>query len=151
MPPKPNVFPLKKLTHKTESIMINEEKMGYLEKHSRYYGKAPKLYFKDGLGYRRISKLIPVAATTVKRWCVTFAEENGIQMEKSVKKVQESTREIHNTTGIPDDLKALQAEVSKLQKELKEEKLRADAYDMMIDIAESKFNIAIRKKAGAKR
>ncbi|MBK5202059.1 MAG: hypothetical protein JJE21_11105, partial [Spirochaetaceae bacterium] len=48
--------------------------------------------------------------------------------------------------GIPDDIKALQAEVARLQKELKDEKLRADAYDIMIDIAESKFNIPIRKK-----
>lgn len=131
--------------------MRNEEEMGYHEKHRRYYGKATKLYFKDGLGYRRISKLIPVAATTVKRWCVTFAEENGIQMEKKVKEVQQPRVETHKTTGMPTDVKALQAEVTKLQEELKQEKLRADAYDMMIDIAESKFNIAIRKKAGAKR
>jgi len=45
----------------------------------------------------------------------------------------------------------LQAEVTRLHKELKDEKLRADAYDIMIDIAESKFNISIRKKAGARR
>ena len=40
--------------------MVNEEKLGTCEKHRRYYEKATKLYFKDGLGYRRISKIIPV-------------------------------------------------------------------------------------------
>jgi transposase-like protein len=49
--------------------------IGYHEKHRRYYAKATKLYFEKGLGYRRISKLIPVAATTIKRWCIIFAEE----------------------------------------------------------------------------
>jgi hypothetical protein len=56
-----------------------------------------------------------------------------------------------DSATIPDDIKALQAEVARLQKELKHEKLRADAYDTMIDIAETKFNIPIRKKSGAKR
>ena len=68
--------------------MKNEEETGYHEKHRRYYAKATKLYFEDGLGYLRISKLIPVAATTVKRWCITFAEENGIKMENKAYKGQ---------------------------------------------------------------
>jgi hypothetical protein len=32
-----------------------------------------------------------------------------------------------------------------------EERLRADAYDELIRVAETKFRIAIRKKAGTKR
>lgn len=131
--------------------MKNEKEMGYREKHRRYYAKVTKLYFEDGLGYLRISKLIPVAATTVKNWCITFAKENGIKMKKKAHKVQKPVLKTPESTGTPNDIKALQAEVAKLQKELKREKLRADAYDMMIDIAESKFNIPIRKKAGAKR
>lgn len=66
--------------------------IGYHEKHRRYYAKATKLYFKKGLGYRRISKLIPVAATTIKRWWIIFAEENGIPMEK--KQVQSKNQRI---------------------------------------------------------
>lgn len=49
-------------------------------------------------------------------------------------------------------------EIIALKKELKEtkaclayQKKRADAYDKMIDIAEQKLNISIRKKAGTKR
>src|SRR6056297_3567722 len=131
--------------------MKNGKTMGHYEKHRRYYAKVTKLYFEDGLGFLRISKLIPVAATTVKNWCITFAEENGIKMEKKVHKVQKPVLKRPESTGTPNDIKALQAEVARLQKELKREKLRADAYDTMIDIAESKLNIPIRKKAGAKR
>lgn len=49
-------------------------------------------------------------------------------------------------------------EVSRLKRELKEaklalyqERMRADAYDMMIDVAEEMFKIPIRKKAGTKQ
>lgn len=34
--------------------------------------------------------------------------------------------------------------------ELKREKMRADFYETMVDVAEEQFNIAIRKKTGAK-
>ena len=72
-------------------------------------------------------------------------------MEKKVNPNQKSNKKTPESTAIPGDVKVLQAEVARLQKELKHEQLRADAFDTMIDIAESKFNIPIRKKAGAKR
>lgn len=110
------------------------------------------MYFEDGFGYRHINKLIPVAITTLKRWCDTFAEENGITMEKKVHKEQKKPDlKVPESTWFSNDIKSLQAEIAKLQKELRHEKQRADAYDAMIDIAETKFNIPIRKKAGAKR
>ena len=54
-------------------------------------------------------------------------------------------------TDLPEDVKALQEEVLRLKKELKQEKMRADAYDMMIDLAEDTFKIPIRKKSGAEQ
>lgn len=39
--------------------------------------------------------------------------------------------------------------MSRLRKALKQEQLRADAFDAMIDDAEAKFNIPIRKKKPA--
>ncbi len=50
-----------------------------------------------------------------------------------------------------DDVKSLQSELFRLQSQLKQEMFRADAYDEMIQVAEAKFNISIRKKVGAKR
>lgn len=131
--------------------METEKGIGHHEKHRLYYSKAVKLYFTNGLGYVRISKIIPVSATTVKNWCITFAAENGITMEKKANEIRKRTTKTSASTEVPNDIKNLQAEVLRLQKELKQEKLRADAYDMMIDIAESRFNIPIRKKAGTRR
>ena len=44
----------------------------------------------------------------------------------------------------------LRREVERLKKELKEAELRAEAYSMMIDIAEKELKVAIRKKSGTK-
>ena len=50
-----------------------------------------------------------------------------------------------------EDVKELQAEIKRLQRDLRMEKLRADLNEEIIKVAESKFNIHIRKKAGAKQ
>lgn len=55
-----------------------------------------------------------------------------------------------STTGA-NDITDLQKKVAALEKELKETKLRAALYDEMIKVAEQRFDIQIRKKAGAKR
>ena len=41
--------------------------------------------------------------------------------------------------------------IARLEKELEEARLRADLYDEMINVAEKRFDIQIRKKAGTKR
>jgi dsDNA-binding SOS-regulon protein len=45
----------------------------------------------------------------------------------------------------------LKAALKKAQKEAELVKLRAKAYDKMIDLAEERFNIPIRKKSGTKQ
>jgi hypothetical protein len=69
-------------------------------------------------------------------------------MPKTKSKLQEQPAAIVPSV---QEVKSLQSEVAHLQAQLKHERLRADAYDEMINVAETKFNIAIRKKAGAKR
>lgn len=50
-----------------------------------------------------------------------------------------------------EDIQALKAELSAMEAKLKQAELRADLYDEMINVAEKKFKVEIRKKAGAKR
>ena len=49
------------------------------------------------------------------------------------------------------EIKALQAKIKKLERELEEAQIRAEVYDKMIDIAEATFRIPIRKKSGTKQ
>lgn len=46
---------------------------------------------------------------------------------------------------------ALRLENERLRAELKDAKMRAHAFDTMIDVAEEMFNLPIRKKAGTKQ
>ena len=48
-------------------------------------------------------------------------------------------------------IKELEAENRRLEKALELERLRARAYDTMINLAEKTFNIPIRKKSGTKQ
>jgi len=51
-------------------------------------------------------------------------------------------------TSESEEIKALRKEVLDLKKQLYHEKMRADFYDTMVDVAEEMFGIEIRKKAG---
>lgn len=121
-----------------------------------YYDKALMLHNEKGFGPMKISKLIPVSPTTISLWFRNFAEGGtGIK-----------SAETGSTSTMPDDIKttdmkeakptdtdveSLRKEIEELKKQLSRETLRADAYNEMINIAEKKFNIAIRKKSGAKQ
>jgi hypothetical protein len=48
-------------------------------------------------------------------------------------------------------VKELEQEIASLQKQLDLEKLRSEALNIMIDIAEKDLNISIRKKPGAQQ
>lgn len=50
-----------------------------------------------------------------------------------------------------DQIRELKEENKRLEKALELEKLRAKAYDTMINVAEGTFNIPIRKKSGTKQ
>lgn len=52
-----------------------------------------------------------------------------------------------STTELPEDL---QKRIKELEKALETAKLRAEGYELMIDIAEKELNIPIRKKFDAK-
>lgn len=126
----------------------------YTIQRERYHDHAMRLRFREELSYKHISKIIPVAEETIRRWCIKFAAENPERvsaMSKRTVKPEQEIAEQRPCQELPDDIKALQAELARVKEELRKEKLRADAYDTMIDIAEGMFKVPIRKKAGAKQ
>jgi hypothetical protein len=50
-----------------------------------------------------------------------------------------------------ESVEALQQKIAALEKQLEWEKLRSEALDTMINIAEKDLNISIRKKPGAQQ
>jgi hypothetical protein len=75
-----------------------------------------------------------------------LAEKEFISLQNKL----ESDEDMANKSK-DDQIKELKAALKKAQKEAELEKLRAHAYDKMIDLAEEHFNIPIRKKSGTKQ
>ena len=123
------------------------------EKRDEYIGLVTEMYFNGGSTIAAISRKISTPSSTVRRWIRIFAEENCIEMapRKHRKRTDIKHVEPEAQTGSEDREKALLAEIKRLEMELKREKLRADLNDEIINVAEQKFNIQIRKKAGARR
>lgn len=67
----------------------------------------------------------------------------GIQVPENKAKTSKKTTTESDETA--------EEKIARLEKELEEARLRADLYDEIINVAEKKFDIQIRKKAGTKR
>ena len=119
------------------------------KKRDKYYDKVIRLNTQEGMGYLKISRIIPVGKSTIAYWIRNFVAENpnSTQMAKS----KSSQRCPSVSENVNSELKSLQDEIRRLKKQLAQESLRADAYDELINVAEKQFNIQIRKKAGAKQ
>ena len=110
---------------------------------SQYYDEAIRLYTKDKLRQCEIAEKLSLKRSTVNFWIRTFAEQTAIESMKQDLQIAGDT--------LSAEVLELQKEVLELRKRLAQEKLRADAYDEMINVAEGKLKIKIRKKAGAKQ
>ena len=78
--------------------------------------------------------------TSIDEWIQKF----DFLSQNSMKSKKENTETVKS-------LQELEAENRRLRKELDLEQLHARALNVMIDIAEKRFNIPIRKKPGAKQ
>jgi transposase len=125
----------------------------------QYLSKVLHLYFEEGMGYRSISEILPVSFASVGNWIRTFAIEYKSKTEimEAISNLDKSSREQSgkatdkSNSGSSKDTTSLESELANLKEELKYQRLRADAYDEMINVAEEQFNIKIRKKTGAKQ
>ena len=126
----------------------------YSSKREQYYDKAMHLYFEEGMRVTQICRILPVSRRAVYDWIAIFAEENpqvaSMKGVKQVKKVSKPSPE-SQAEELPKTVMELQAELKRLRAQLKKAEIKAEAYDELINVAEAKFNIPIRKKAGAKQ
>ena len=114
------------------------------KKRNQYYDSAIRLYIHEKMGGRKISRIIPVSESIISRWIRNFTAETKGQV---VMKSKSSIKSASSATGTKDsEVKALQAEIRRLKKDLAHESLRADAFNELINVAEKQFNISIRKK-----
>ena len=114
------------------------------KKRALYYDRVIELYKQTGYGRRRLAKLIPeLDEKTIAKWIANFVAENGKVTPQQVMQEKE--------TANAEEIKALKAKIADLEEQLRQEKMRGRLNDKIIEIAEKKYNIQIRKKAGAKQ
>lgn len=123
------------------------------QKREEYLETVMDLYFNRRMSMLAISKKLPLNYCTISKWISIFAEETGIEMTQKKYKKHIEAKEVKETgkASVNGGEKDLLAEIRRLEGELRREKLRADLNEEIINVAEQKFNIQIRKKAGAKR
>ena len=113
------------------------------EKRARYYNQVIEIYQHTGYGGDRISQIVPVNRKTIRRWIANFVAENGKVSPEQVMQQKETEK--------AEEIKALEAKIADLEEQLRLEKMRSRLNEKIIEIAEKKYNIQIRKKAGAKQ
>lgn len=113
-----------------------------------------RLYFEEGMCGAHICKVLPISRAILYKWIAIFVEENpqvaSMKRVKAVNNASAQSPEIQQE-DLLRDVQELQAELKKLRAQLNKAEIKAEAYDELINVAEAKFNIQIRKKAGAKR
>lgn len=129
-------------------------RFNYSTKSELYYEKAMRLYFEEGMQGTHICKVLPISRTILYRWIAIFAEQNpqvaSMKRVKEARKAPKPSTEVQDG-GLPTTVLELQSELKKLRAQLDKAEIKAEAYDELINVAEAKFNIQIRKKAGAKQ
>lgn len=111
-------------------------------------------YLQQGCGYRKLQAKYGISRTTICKWVQIYQGVHGL--ERTAKQQSHYLRDMDDPQKkrLPKKLITaddLQKKIEALEKQLQWEKLRADALDTMITIAEEKLNINIRKKSGSPR
>jgi transposase-like protein len=111
-----------------------------------------KEYLEQGCGYRQLQSKYGISRTTICKWVQIYQGIHGL--ERTQKQQNHYLRDmddpnkkrLHKKQLTTDDLRK---KIDALEKQLQWEKLRADSFDTMINIAEEKLKISIRKKSGS--
>lgn len=109
---------------------------------SEHYDEVIDLYRNHQMSIRKIAKKTSVSKNTISRWLRNFADENC--KDNTSMKHANSTENETSTSKTENELRC---ENERLRKELRKEKMRADLNEEIINVAEEKFKISIRKKA----
>lgn len=111
-------------------------------------------YLTQGTGYRKLAAKYGVSRTTINKWVMIHQGIHNIPPTEKQQKYYLSgmNSKLENTsTGEFNNQQELQKKIALLEKQLAWEKLRADALDTMINIAEKQLDISIRKKPGSQQ
>jgi hypothetical protein len=110
-----------------------------------YYDKVIEIYRQTGYSARKIEKLgiVPVSHHAIQDWINNFLAENE---QPFIKIMKETIKEQDS-----EEVKALKKRVNDYEEKLRLANMHFSLDEKMIELAEKRFKIEIRKKPGAKQ
>jgi transposase-like protein len=111
-------------------------------------------YLTEGTGYRKLAAKYGVSRSTINKWVMIHQGIHNLAPTEKQQKYYLSGMNSKSEKASPGEFniqKELQQKIALLEKQLAWEKLRADALDTMINIAEKQLDISIRKKHGSQQ
>jgi len=110
-------------------------------------------YLTQGVGFRKLAKKYGISRTTICKWVAIYQGIHNLPFTEKQKRYSTSSMNSSPKKSSSHDqsVEELQQKIAALEKQLQWEKLRSEALDTMINIAEKDLNIQIRKKPGAQQ
>ena len=111
-------------------------------------------YLTQGGGFRKLGQKYGISRTTICKWVMIHQGIHNLPLtEKQQQYSVYSMSNKYNKLNSEEQQSAevLQQKIAALEKQLEWEKLRTEALNIMIDIAEKDLHISIRKKSGAQQ
>ena len=133
--------------------MPHERQIGSLITRAETQRLVADLY-NQGMPITEIAAQVPVCLATVYRW-INLPKHKSIKL-KPEPKVEDfaaggDSKNSVCTSSCNSETALLEAQIKELKAQLRAAELKACAYETMVNVAEKKFGIAIRKKHGAKQ
>jgi transposase-like protein len=109
-------------------------------------------YLTKGFTYRQLAEKYGVSRSTINRWVLVHQGIHNLPRSKrqnsyDLQQMKQGKDSKQKQVAISDQ----EQKIALLEKQLAWEKMRGDALDKMIDIAEKELNIPIRKKPGTQQ
>lgn len=111
-------------------------------------------YLTQGVGYRQLAKKYGVSRTTINKWVMIHQGIHNLAPTEKQQKYYLSgmkNNAENNASSEDKNTQELTQKIALLEKQLAWEKLRCEALDTMINIAEKQLDISIRKKSGTQQ
>jgi transposase-like protein len=111
-------------------------------------------YLTQGTGYRQLAKKYGVSRSTINKWVQIHQGIHNLAPTAKQQKYYLSgmnSKPQNVGAGEFEKMQELTQKIALLEKQLAWEKLRSEALDTMINIAEKQLDISIRKKPGSQQ
>ena len=109
-------------------------------------------YLTQGFTYRQLAAKYDVSRSTINTWVLVHQGIHDLPRSKrqhcyDLQQMKQGKNSKQKQVAISD----AEQKIALLEKQIKKKKMRVDALDTMINIAEKELNIPIRKKPGAQQ